>query len=229
MGWIALLKSKEGLGFVVSSFIGFVIGASLPIGWWTPYATIFFSYHIFLIWLVLIADHETGFSLPMVHTLVTHGCCLLLLFMIAFALSGAAFNAPAPPPPHPSGGDYASQLSTLMGDRLKGMFMVGGLIAFGPLVRMAIRLAVTALAVFEVKWLFSAGKVKVVADVVPVVTPDLQPATGFDQALWIEERSKKKRVYETAIPPKEDFERWLRARGKSQYVQNSTEVTPVPD
>lgn len=46
---------------------------------WSVYVSILFSYHLFLGWLVITADHEGGFSLPVVPTILTHLACLAVI------------------------------------------------------------------------------------------------------------------------------------------------------
>jgi hypothetical protein len=58
----------------------------------------------------------------------------------------------------------------------------------------------------------------------------LLPATAADHAAWVQERAAKKLVfYKPGMSPSEDFELWLRARGKSQKVRAPSEFTPKPD
>jgi hypothetical protein len=40
------------------------------------------SYHLFLGWLVITAEHEPGFSLPVVSTIFTHICCLVVILCV---------------------------------------------------------------------------------------------------------------------------------------------------
>jgi hypothetical protein len=71
------------IGFVVCSLIGYLLGRFLPQGAWSAYAPILISYHLYLVWLVIIADHETGFSMPVTHTILTHAAFLAALVGLA--------------------------------------------------------------------------------------------------------------------------------------------------
>jgi hypothetical protein len=187
---VRLLTSKNGIPFLASVAIGYLVATSLPLGWWTPYASILVAYHLFLGWLLLSADHETGVSLPIWATILTHLCCLLVL--ITFSKVSYAF----------------------------------------PILRI-IRLGAVYLATFEVGWLFSAAEKQLpdagfVAAVaiktrsgagVPLVA-----ATGADHHEWIKHRSQKNMAYyKPGTSPGEDFELWLRARGKTQYAAAAAE------
>jgi hypothetical protein len=76
---MGLLASKNGAAFIISSLIGFVVARYLFEGTWATYAYILISYHLFLAWLVITAEHETGFSLPIFSTMITHLACLIVV------------------------------------------------------------------------------------------------------------------------------------------------------
>lgn len=76
---MGFLASKNGAAFIVSSLIGFVVARYLFEGEWAIFAYILISYHLFLVWLVITAEHETGFSLPIFTTLLTHLACVGLV------------------------------------------------------------------------------------------------------------------------------------------------------
>jgi len=76
---MGFLASKNGAAFIVSSLIGFVVARYLFEGAWATYAYILISYHLFLTWLVITAEHETGFSLPIFSTIITHLACLAVV------------------------------------------------------------------------------------------------------------------------------------------------------
>jgi len=48
----------------------------MPPGAWVLYLSMLVSYHLYLGWLVISAEHEAGFSLPILSTIFTHLCCL---------------------------------------------------------------------------------------------------------------------------------------------------------
>jgi hypothetical protein len=77
------LDPMDVLVFAVCGLLGFVSGLLLPPGPWAIYGSILISYHLFLAWLVVTADHQTGFSLPVVSTILTHVACLTLVIALA--------------------------------------------------------------------------------------------------------------------------------------------------
>src|SRR5450631_3277672 len=68
--------------FLICSGIGYLLGRFLP-GPWAAYVSILVSYHLFLAWLLITAEHEAGFSFPIVSTVVTHLACLAVLIGLA--------------------------------------------------------------------------------------------------------------------------------------------------
>jgi len=48
----------------------------MPPGAWGLYVSMLVSYHLYLGWLVISAEHKAGFSLPILSTVFTHLCCL---------------------------------------------------------------------------------------------------------------------------------------------------------
>jgi hypothetical protein len=64
--------------YLICTVLGFIAGFFLPFAWY-PYDSILVSYHLYLIWLVMTAEHETGFSLPIVSTIFTHLACLIVV------------------------------------------------------------------------------------------------------------------------------------------------------
>ena len=68
--------------FLICSGIGYLLGQYLPEPW-ASYTSILVSYHLFLAWLVITADHEAGFSMPVLSTVLTHAACMALLIGLA--------------------------------------------------------------------------------------------------------------------------------------------------
>ena len=87
MGFAASLNLKgvDIAAFFVASLVGYFVGALMPAGPWALYTTILVSYHLFLIWLVIAAEHRTGLSLPVVSTALTHLACLAVILPLGMA------------------------------------------------------------------------------------------------------------------------------------------------
>jgi hypothetical protein len=81
------LKGADVFAFFVAGLLGFGAGLLVPHSYLAIYIPILVSYHLFLAWLLLTADHETGVSLPFLSTIVTH-----LAFMAVVMTLGAARN-----------------------------------------------------------------------------------------------------------------------------------------
>lgn len=69
---------------VISSLIGFVIGHYLLQGAAASYASILISYHLFLVYLIVAAEHEKGLSMSIGMTIPTHAAFLALLIGTAY-------------------------------------------------------------------------------------------------------------------------------------------------
>jgi hypothetical protein len=69
--------------FLLSTVIGFLIGHYLLPGATGVFVSMLLSYHLFLAFLVIIADHEKGLSLPVGSTILTHLACLAVLVGVA--------------------------------------------------------------------------------------------------------------------------------------------------
>jgi len=67
--------------YVFCSILGYLAGYFLPIAWF-PYDSILISYHLFLGWLVIDADHKTGLSLPIFSTILTHLACITVVVFL---------------------------------------------------------------------------------------------------------------------------------------------------
>jgi hypothetical protein len=70
--------------YVVSALIGFAIGHYLLAGAAAAYTSILISYHLYLVYLIVSAEHEKGFSLPIGQTIVTHAAFLALLIGLPY-------------------------------------------------------------------------------------------------------------------------------------------------
>lgn len=165
--------------------------------------SIFLSFHLFLAWLVVTADHETGFSLPVASTIFTHLACLVVVYLcsaLISALSGAGHFLP--------------------------FYLV---YALRP-VRYILGLCIPGMAIFERYWLFSGGgkKKEVVltpeaAAVAAETAAVADAATASDYEEWLAYVARQKRPFpKPGSSLKVEYERWLVARAKSRAT-----VTPA--
>ncbi|HUD73695.1 MAG TPA: hypothetical protein VMQ76_01385 [Terracidiphilus sp.] len=73
---------KQGLRlliYVLCAALGYLAGHLFLTGDWAVFVSILVSYHLFLGYLVLTAEHKTGFSLPVGSTILTHSACLVII------------------------------------------------------------------------------------------------------------------------------------------------------
>ncbi len=73
------LKPLDVIAFLISAGLGYLAGTYLPDGPYAVYGSILISYHLFLAWLVISADGDTGISLPLIQAVATHLACLVLI------------------------------------------------------------------------------------------------------------------------------------------------------
>jgi len=70
------LGGPDVAAFMIATLIGLVVDHYLPHGPWSGYVAVAVAYHLFLAWLVITADHETGMSLSIAGAVLTHVACL---------------------------------------------------------------------------------------------------------------------------------------------------------
>jgi hypothetical protein len=70
--------------YIVSALIGFAISHYFLEGAAAAFASILISYHLYLLFLVLTADHEKGFSMPIGQTILTHSAFLVVLIGLPY-------------------------------------------------------------------------------------------------------------------------------------------------
>ena len=72
-------KGVRTLVYVLCAGLGYLAGHLFLTGVWAVFVSILVAYHLFLGFLVLTAEHKTGFSLPIVSTIMTHSACLVII------------------------------------------------------------------------------------------------------------------------------------------------------
>jgi hypothetical protein len=192
MGLSLGLKPIEIVGYVISDVIGLIV-----FFWLMPnialavLASIFVSFHLFLAWLVINAEHETGLSLPVVSTIFTHLACIVIVYfcsILVIALSGAALFLP-----------------------------IYLLFVLRP-IRYVLAICIPGIAVFERYWLFSGKVTK--KEVLPVTAPIkaiIAEATADDHAEWLRFVGQQKRPFpRPGTTLQTEYERWMTARAKSR-------------
>jgi hypothetical protein len=169
--------------------------------------SIFVSFHLFLAWLVVSADRETGFSLPIATTIFTHLACLVVVYLcsaLVLAISGA------------------------------GLFVPFYVVLFLRPVRYIVALCIPGLAIFERFWLFSGGGKKKEVVLTPEAVAAAaesaavaDAATAGDYEEWLGYVARQKRPFpKPGTSLKVEYERWLvaRARNRAAVASNNPQL-----
>jgi hypothetical protein len=192
MGFSLGLKPLEIVGYVVSDIIGLIV-----FFWLMPnialavMTSIFVSFHLFLAWLVINAEHKTGFSLPVVSTIFTHIACLVIVYFcstLVLALSGAMLFLP-----------------------IYLWFVIRP-------IRYVLAICIPGIAVFERYWLFS-GKVtkKEELQATAPIKTIIAEATADDHAAWLQFVARQPRPFpRPGTTLQTEYERWMVARARSR-------------
>jgi hypothetical protein len=198
MGLWLEMEPLDVAAYIVSDILGLLVFL-----WLRPNialaltVSIFVSFHLFLAWLVMNADHETGFSLPVVSTIFTHLACLLIVYLCSTLV--IALSRP-------------------------GHFLPFYLWLMLRPIRYILAVCIPGLAVFERSWLFSGGRKKKEVPVTPEVAAiaaetaaAADAATGDDYAEWLRYVERQKKPFpKPGTSLKTEYERWLLARARDQ-------------
>jgi hypothetical protein len=76
---------------VLCILFAYVLSNYVLSGEWAVYGPMLISYHLFLVYLVLTADHERGLSLPIHTAVLTHAACMVIPVGMAMGRSHFAF------------------------------------------------------------------------------------------------------------------------------------------
>ncbi len=69
----------KSIVFLICAGIGYLIGHFFGDGPWVTYISLLVTYHLFLGFLLITAEHEAGFSMPIGQTILSHAACLAVL------------------------------------------------------------------------------------------------------------------------------------------------------
>ena len=79
------LEGKDLAVFMLACAFGWLASSFMPPGAWAVYTSILVAYHLFLVWLVITVEGETGVSLPVTSTILTHLACMAIIFPLGMA------------------------------------------------------------------------------------------------------------------------------------------------
>lgn len=203
MGLMLGLKPSDVGAYLICDILGlFVFFWLMPNMYLAVMVSVFVSFNLFLAWLVVSTDHETGFSLPVVSSIVTHIAFLVIVYLcsaLLLALSGATRVLPI----------Y--------------------LWFFLRPIRFVLGLGAPGMAIYERYWLFSGGvKKKEVpltveqAAVAAETAAVADAATANDYDEWLQYVARQKPPFpKPGSSLKVEYERWLLARAKARAAMPS--------
>jgi hypothetical protein len=202
--------SAEDRGvYVICGLAGYALFLALRPAFWAPYVAMLTTYHLFLAYRIYISDTRAARSYSLRVTIAAHvGFVLLLVgIRLAWVASIRSFLSTQPPEDVAMESVFASRII-----RLAMIFVIYGLV------------------VLERSKFFGGAQKKTAADASDSEAMQVEraarrswkgarlaPATDTDHELWVQYCARRKSIYyDPRKSPREDFERWLRARGKTQ-------------
>jgi hypothetical protein len=222
MMFLRLIGTKDRSVFFLCSVLGLIVSLSFRPALWAPYAGALLAFHLFLAYQLLLDDKKTQPSYNYFLIAIGHLCFVALVVVTRLGMTSALLNWLSSQPRE------AAYVSYRLGMRV---------------IRIAEILVSYGLCLYERDWLFG-GQAKhekslaekeaetyAMAPVIAMAPVDpgvpLVAATGEDHYEWIQSRTKNSSSrFPNVTSPKDDFEQWLRARGKTQYplTQGKTET-----
>ena len=79
------MKISDWLALIAAAAIGYVAGFLVPAGWWSIFASMLISYHLFLGWLVFSSEKKMELVRPLGYPAMTHLICIALILCIGAA------------------------------------------------------------------------------------------------------------------------------------------------
>jgi len=220
MGVMIFFKLPERCVYLVCVALGLIAYMMFRPAVWALDAGLMVTYHLFLLYMLSGSDQGFRRSFGIPATIASHLLCVVVLLAVSKALLASAsllFLRTLPV--------LTSVLFTMWA--WKAIAVLQYLTAYG-------------LATHERDFLF-AGEVhkranenasaRKFADSAPAASngAPLIPATGEDHRDWLLDREHRKAAFRAFYTPgtsvQNDFEQWLRARGKTHYARVSTEAS----
>jgi hypothetical protein len=204
------LSSGDRLIYVVCSLIGFVVMLALRPAVWGPYAATLVTYHLFLASMMYLSEKKLSRSNSLGVTIAGHLGLIALLVAVRLAIHYGVL----------------SFLESLPRDAWRD-----GAYLTSRVTKLAMFFATYGIAELEKRWLFD-GERKSQPEDMSTLEPmmvelyakhakhegPLVVATGVDHDEWVRYCARRSsKYYDPSNRPQDDFEQWLRARGKTQY------------
>jgi len=208
-----LFKSKDRGIYLFCCLVGYAVTLALRPAMWGPYAGLLLTYHLFLAWLIGSSNDNSGRTYRIPATIGAHLGFLAALVAARLGIMFAFENIVHSP------SDPASPETINLGLRVVRilLMLVGYGVGYGEF-HLLLRREKEKLA----EGLAPIAPQPVLAPTAPVVPlrpgAPLAAATGADHYEWLQQRALQKAMYgDPRQSPKDEFEQWLRARGKTQY------------
>lgn len=207
---LRFVSSKDRGVYLVCALVGYVVLLALRPAIWAPYAGMLVTYHLFLFSMMYLAETKSSRSYGLPLMVAGHLGFLAVLVAVRLGLAYAVLSF------------VESLPKELTGEGVR----------YGArAVKLLIFLATYGAVELERRWLFSGKKTDQPKDMtdweptmvemyakLPTDGGPLVAATGADHMEWIQYCSRRKaKFYDPSKSPADDFEKWLRARGKTQY------------
>jgi len=221
---LRLLASKDRGVYAFCSLIGYLMFLAFRPASWAGVAAVLLTYHLFLSYLVVSGESERdqtrSYGWPA--TIAAHLGFIVVCTAARIAVVALILDSIASLP------KIMMVISGAMTEEAIGLVTV---------------VLVYALVSFECNLLFSGKRSALpenLKELEPVLiemsaklrikdTP-LIAATGDDHYKWVQYCQRRRgKYYNPGLSPKDDFEQWLRARGKTQFPTAQTEAGVAAD
>ena len=215
---LRLFAAKDRGVYVVCSLIGFLIFLGLRPAFWAGYAAALVTYHLFLAYRIVAVEsnQDQSRSHGLTATIAAHIGLVLALVAVRFAAVELILNFVGSQP------EMLHSSAIRMGARAVGLVtvvLVYGLVSLECKLLFSGKQHAGTDQAREMESVFVEMSAKLRRKDEPLVA-----ATGADHGEWVQYCARRNaKYYNPGLSPKDDFEQWLRARGKTQSIVSQSE------
>lgn len=219
---LRLFAAKECGVYVFCSLIGYLLFVGLEPAWWAPYVGILLTYHLFLVYCIFSTEEIRTRTFNLAMTIAGHLglvlVCLAVRYEVVDFLEGSASSPP----------DFMTGSVTRMTARLIAVLtavLVYGLVSFECSLLFGGQRGLAHEPAKDMEPVFVEMAARLRSGDEPLIA-----ATGHDHNEWVQYCQRRAaKYYNPGLTPKEDFEQWLRARGKTQFPVQQSEAGVAAD
>jgi len=219
---LRLFASKDRGVFAFCSLLGYLIFVGMRPAAWAASVAILVTYHLFLVYCIVSAEEGRQRSYNVLATIAGHLGLVLVCVAVRYAIFDLIRDSVSSQP------DLLQSTAARMGARFLALFTA---------------VLVYGMVSLELKLLFD-GKRGLAHDAPKDIEPvfvemsaklrsrdePLLAATGADHNEWVQYcKRRNAKYYNPTLSPKDDFEQWLRARGKTQFPIAQSEAGLAAD